>query len=234
MFFFDFDYFLIVGPAFLLAIWAQFRVKSAFKKYSQTGTRSGMTGAQVAREILRANGIGDVKVEGVHGFLSDHYDPRTKTLRLSPDVFQGRSQAAVGVAAHEVGHAIQHAQGYAPLQLRSALVPAVKIGSSAAFPLFFIGMLISYFIGNPIIALLGVAALGMVALFQLITLPVEYNASNRALAEIERLGIVGGAEMEGARKTLNAAALTYVAAVAQTLLTILYFLLRLGLLGGDE
>ncbi len=228
MFFFEFDYFLIVGPAFIMAIWAQFKVKSAFKKYSQTGTRSGMTGAQVAREILRANGIHDVKVEGVHGFLSDHYDPRTKTLRLSPDVFQGRSQAAVGVAAHEVGHAIQHAQGYAPLKLRSAFVPAVQFGSWIATPVFFLGMILT-----PLL-ILGVAAFGLIALFQLITLPVEYNASSRALSEIDRLGIVGGAEMEGARKTLNAAALTYVAAVAQTLLTILYFLLRLGLLGGDE
>ena len=175
-----------------------------------------------------------MKVEGVQGFLSDHYDPRSKRLRLSPDVFQGRSQAAVGIAAHEVGHAIQHAHGYAPLQLRSALVPAVQIGSSAAIPLFFIGMLILYFIGNPIVALLGVAALGIVALFQLITLPVEYNASSRALAEIERLGIVVGSEMEGARKTLNAAALTYVAALAQTLMTILYFLIQLGFLGGDD
>ncbi|MDE0021891.1 MAG: zinc metallopeptidase [Candidatus Poribacteria bacterium] len=228
MFFFDFDYFLIVGPAFLLAIWAQFKVKSAFNKYSQTGTRSGMTGAQVAQEILRANGIDDVKVEGVRGFLSDHYDPRTKTLRLSPDVFQGRSQASVAVAAHEVGHAIQHAQGYAPLKLRSALVPAVQLGSWVATPVFFLGMMLT-----PLL-FVGVIAFGLIALFQLITLPVEYNASSRALSEIERLGIVGGAEMEGARKTLNAAALTYVAAVAQTLLTILYFLLRLGLLGGDD
>ena len=228
MFFFQFDYFLIVGPAFILAIWAQFKVKSAFKKYSQTDTRSGMTGAQTAEAILRANGISDVKVEGVHGFLSDHYDPRTKTLRLSPDVFQGRSQASVGIAAHEVGHAIQHAQGYAPLKLRSALVPAVQLGSWVATPVFFLGMMLT-----PLL-FVGVVAFGLIALFQLITLPVEYNASSRALSEIERLGIVGGAEMEGARKTLNAAALTYVAAVAQTLMTILYFLLRLGLLGGDE
>lgn len=228
MFFYEFDYFLIVGPAFILTIWAQLKVKSAFKKYSQTGARSGMTGAQTAEAILRANGISDVKVEGAHGFLSDHYDPRTKTLRLSPDVFQGRSQAAIGIAAHEVGHAIQHAHGYAPLKLRSALVPAVQLGSWIATPVFFLGMMLT-----PLL-LLGVAAFGLIALFQLITLPVEFNASNRALAEIERLGIVSGAEIRGARKMLNAAALTYVAAVAQTLMTILYFLIRLGFFGGDE
>ena len=228
MFFFEFDYFLIVGPAFILAIWAQFKVKSAFKKYSQTGARSGMTGAQTAEAILQANGISDVKVEGAHGFLSDHYDPRTKTLRLSPDVFQGRSQAAIGIAAHEVGHAIQHAHGYAPLKLRSALVPAVQLGSWIATPVFFLGMMLT-----PLL-ILGVAAFGLIALFQLITLPVEFNASNRALAEVERLGIAVGSEVEGARKMLNAAALTYVAAVAQTLMTILYFLIRLGLLGGDD
>ena len=238
LFLFGFDplYYLIVGPATLLAVVAQIKVQSAFKKYSHVGTRSGLTGAETAQRILDANGIRDVKVEPVQGFLSDHYDPRNKTLRLSPEVYEGRSQSAVEVAAHEVGHAIQHANGYAPLQLRSALVPAVKFGSWTGIPLFGIGFVIASFspLGSPV-ALIGVALFGMVAVFQLITLPVEFNASSRALSEIERLGIAAGSEMEGARKTLNAAALVYVAVLAQIVMTIFYFLMQLGLLsGGDE
>jgi hypothetical protein len=225
--FFDPLYFIILSPALLLMIWAQVKVHSAFRKYSQVGTSSGLTGGQVAMEILRANGIHDVRVEEVGGFLSDHYDPTKKVLRLSPNVYESRSTAAIGVAAHEVGHAIQHAKNYAPLALRSALVPAVQIGSFIWMPLFMLGM----FIGSLQLGMLGLVAFGAVAVFQLVTLPVEFDASGRAIAEVQRLGIVRGEELVGAKRVLNAAALTYVAAAVQSLLTILYFLIQLGFLG---
>lgn len=213
---------IIVGPAFLLALWAQYKVKSTFNKYSEIGTSSGMTGAEVAQSILDGNGIRDVTVEAVDGFLSDHYDPSAKALRLSPGVYHGRSQASVGVAAHEVGHAIQHAQNYAWLGMRSALVPVVHLGSTLAMPLFVIGLILS----SAKMMIAGAIAFGAVALFQIITLPVEFDASSRALAEVERLGLLHSDELVGARKVLNAAALTYVAAAIQSVLTLVYFILR--------
>ncbi|MBM3216290.1 zinc metallopeptidase [Candidatus Poribacteria bacterium] len=227
MFGFDPLYFLFLSPALVLMLWAQFRVKSAFNKYSRVRTSSGMSGAEAAREILRANGISDVRVEQVQGFLSDHYDPTKKVLRLSPDVYQSTSAASVGIAAHEVGHAIQHAHGYGPLALRTAIVPAVQIGSFLWAPLFFIGLFFSVFE----LAMIGLIAFAGIAVFQLVTLPVEFDASRRAIAEVGRLGIVRGDEIVGTRRVLNAAALTYVAAAIQSLLTILYLLMRMGLLG---
>ncbi|GIX06660.1 MAG: zinc metallopeptidase [Candidatus Poribacteria bacterium] len=225
---FDPVYFLFLSPALVLMIIAQAMVQGRFRKYSQVGTSSGLTGAEVAREILRANGILNVKVEEVSGFLSDHYDPISRTLRLSPGVYHGRSQAAVGIAAHECGHAIQHAQGYALLALRSALVPAVQVGSWIWMPLLFLG----FFLGTMNLIMLGIVAFSAIVVFQLITLPVEFDASRRALVQIQQLGIVRGNEVVGARKVLTAAALTYVAAALQSVLTLLYFLMRAGLLGG--
>ena len=227
--FFDPMYFLIIGPAFLIALFAQFRVKSTFAKYSKVAPSSGYSGAQAAQAILQANGIHDVSVEQARGFLSDHYDPRSKSLRLSPDVYSGRSLASVGVAAHEVGHALQHAQEYAPLKLRSSLVPLTMFGSQLAMPLFFLGLWFSMEL-----ALVGALLFTVVVLFQFVTLPVEFNASTRAIAQLEGTGIVRSHEAGQAKKVLNAAALTYVAAAVQALLTLVYFLLRLGLLGGGD
>ena len=228
--FLDPAYFIVLSPALILMVWAQYKVKSAFGKYSKVDVHSGLTGAETAAEILRSNGISDVHIESAGGFLSDHYDPSKKVLRLSPDVHGGRSQASVGVAAHEVGHALQHAQGYAPLQLRTGLVPVVQLGSYVWMPLLLAGM----FLGIGELAIVGVVAFAGIALFQLVTLPVEFNASKRAMVEVARLGIVTGPEATGAKAVLDAAALTYVAAAIQSVLTVLYYLMRLGFLGGGD
>ncbi|WP_461371419.1 zinc metallopeptidase [Candidatus Darwinibacter acetoxidans] len=202
--------FILVLPAMLLAMYAQFKVKSTFSRYLQERSQAGLTGAQVAREILNANGLHNVSVERIGGQLTDHYDPRSGTVRLSSHVYDGTSVAAVGVAAHEVGHAVQHARGYVPLGLRTSLFPVASIGSQMAFPLFMLGFLFSV----DMLMLVGIwffiAALG----FQLITLPVEFNASKRALAALQSGGYLSKAEVPKAKAVLSAAALTYVAAVA--------------------
>ncbi|MFH1964963.1 MAG: zinc metallopeptidase, partial [Acidobacteriota bacterium] len=185
-------------------------------------------GAEAATEILRREGISDVKIVSTRGMLSDHYNPVTKTLALSEEVYGSRSVAAVGVAAHEVGHAIQHASGYAPLWLRSFLVPTAKIGSSVGYIMMFLGLIIA----SQGLVLLGAAFFSMVFLFQVVTLPVEFNASSRAKAILVDQGIINQSEKTGIDKVLNAAAMTYVAAAISTLMTLLYFLLRAGLLGG--
>jgi uncharacterized protein len=219
---------LVIGPL-LLGLWAQWRVKSAFSKASQIGASSGMTGAEVAHEICKAYGVTGVGVEQSNGFLSDHYDPTAKMLRLSPDVYNGRSVAALGIAAHEVGHAIQHAKGYAPLALRSAVVPAAKIGGTAA-NIAILGGCIAMAImgpelGTPIL-LIGIAGLILVAIFQLITLPVEFDASRRAKDILSSTGLVAqGQETRAMSSVLNAAALTYVAALVATVGTIIYYLM---------
>ncbi|MGB4431886.1 MAG: zinc metallopeptidase [Limnochordia bacterium] len=201
---------ILVLPALLLAMYAQFKVKSTFSRYLQERSQAGLTGAQVAREILNANGLHNVSVERIGGQLTDHYDPRSGTVRLSSHVYDGTSVAAVGVAAHEVGHAVQHARGYVPLGLRTSLFPVASIGSQMAFPLFMLGFLFSV----DMLMLVGIwffiAALG----FQLITLPVEFNASKRALAALQSGGYLSKAEVPKAKAVLSAAALTYVAAVA--------------------
>ena len=225
---FDPVYFLFVGPALLLSFWASMKVKSNFKRYSRVGTSRGFTGAEAATEILRREGISDVKIVSTRGMLSDHYNPVTKTLALSEEVYGSRSVAAVGVAAHEVGHAIQHASGYAPLWLRSFLVPTAKIGSSVGYIMMFLGLIIA----SQGLVLLGAAFFSMVFLFQVVTLPVEFNASSRAKAILVDQGIINQSEKVGIDKVLNAAAMTYVAAAISTLMTLLYFLLRAGLLGG--
>lgn len=235
MFAIDPLYIILALPGLALGLWAQWRVKSTFTRYAEMGTRRALSGAEVAAEILRTKSIYDVRIEPVEGWLSDHYDPRHKTLRLSPDVYHGRSVAAAGVAAHEVGHAIQHAEQYAFLGMRSALVPVMSFASPLAVPIIIGGFLLSGFIGPEIgqlVTLAGIALFGFVVLFQLVTLPVEFDASRRALAAIEAGGILRGEETRGARDVLSAAAWTYVAAAVSAVLTLLYFLLRSGLLGG--
>ncbi len=206
------------------------RVKGTFKKYNQTPIRSGYSGAQAAQAILRAAGIHDVGIKAVPGMLADHYDPRRKQVALSEEVLNGQTPAAVAVAAHEVGHAIQHAQGYAPLQWRSAMVPAVQLGSSLALPMLMFG----FFLHIGPLAWLGVIAFSFAVLFHLVTLPVEFDASNRAIKILESSGIVASDEMVGVRKTLYAAGFTYVAAALVAVVELLYWLMRLGVLGGDD
>ena len=202
--------FILVLPALLLALYAQVKVKSTFARYLQERSYVGLTGAQVARQILNANGLHNVSVERVGGELTDHYDPRSETVRLSPQVYDGTSVAAVGVAAHEVGHAVQHARGYVPLGLRTSLFPVAAVGSQMAFPLFMLGFLFSM----DVLMLVGIWFFIAALAFQLITLPVEFNASRRALAALLSGGYLTQAEVPKAKAVLSAAALTYVAAVA--------------------
>lgn len=225
---FDPSYLLFVGPALLLSLWASWKTKSAFNKYSKVRTLSGLTGAQAAHRLLRSAGIQDVQVTATHGMLTDHYNPVTKTLALSEGVYGSDSIAAVGVACHEAGHAIQHAQAYKPLWLRSALVPTANIGSSIGYIVMFLGL----FMQSQ--AMVGVGALlfSAVLLFQVVTLPVEFDASARAKRLAVENGIVIQQERVGMDKVLNAAAMTYVAAAVSTLMTLLYYLLRSGILGG--
>jgi hypothetical protein len=221
-------YFLFVIPALLLSLWASFRTKSAFNKYSKVRTLRGLTGAQAAQILLDRAGIHDVRIVPTHGTLSDHYSPLNKTLALSEPVYGSTSVAAVGVACHEAGHAIQHAAAYKPLWLRSALVPTAGIGSSIGY----IGMLLGLFLHLQGLVLIGALLFSAVLLFQIVTLPVEFDASNRAKKLAVENGIVLEQERVGMDKVLNAAALTYVAAAISTLMTLLYFLVRSGLLGG--
>lgn len=227
-FYFDPMYFVVVGPAFLLAIWAQMRVKSAFQHWSQVPLRSGWTGAQVAQKVCEIGGADGVQIEQTPGQLSDHYDPRNRVLRLSSDNYHGRSVAAAAIAAHEAGHAIQHATRYPMLALRSAYVPAASLGSWFAIPMLFAGMIFRY----PPLIYIGIALFSAVVLFQIITLPVEFDASARAKRVLADSGIISDEEeLGGVRSVLGAAALTYVAATIQAVLTLLYYLWRSGLLG---
>ena len=230
MLFFDPMYFVFLGPALLLSLWATIKTKGTFAKYSRMPSSLGYTGAEAAAEMLRRKGVFDVSIERVPGSLTDHYDPSSKTLRLSDDVYASSSIAAVGVACHEAGHALQHAEGYPALALRSALVPAVSLFSNLSMPLIFIGMLL-HFTG---LATLGVIFFSGAVLFAIVTLPVEWNASARAKTAMVEAGILSGDERSGAASVLNAAFLTYLAAALTALLQLLYFLLRLGLLGGDD
>lgn len=221
-------FYLFALPGLLLGLWAQSRVKSAFKKYSQVRTDRGLTGAQIARTLLDSQGLQDVLIEESRGgTLSDHYDPRSKTLRLSPEVYRVPSVAAAGVAAHEMGHALQDARGYAPLQLRSALVPAASFGSSLAPLIFFVGLIMQTFgiptLGNSI-AWVGVILFGAAVVFTLITLPVEFDASKRAKELLKTQGVlIGNNESKGVDKVLDAAALTYVAAAVAAVGQLLYY-----------
>ena len=227
-------YFVFMIPAFLLSMWASFRTKSAFKKYSKVRAMTGLTGAQAAHRMLERAGVGGVEVVATRGYLSDHYNPVTKKLALSESVYGSSSVAALGVACHEAGHAIQHAVGYRPLWLRSALVPTANIGSRLGYFVMLGGLFLVYAgtaFGTQVV-LLGAVLFSAVLLFQIVTLPVEFDASARAKELAVEYGIVSAQEREGMDKVLNAAALTYVAAAVSTLMTLLFFLLRSGILGG--
>ncbi len=212
--------FVYLLPAIALALYAQFKTRRTFQKYSQVRTAAGRTGAEVAGELLRRRNVPGVKIEPVEGMLADHYDPRTKTLRLSPEVYGSDSVAAVGVAAHECGHAIQHHERYAPLALRSAIVPAATIGTNAAWILFMIGLFTRY----TVLMDLGILLFTGYIAFSLITLPVEFDASRRAVAVLQGEGLVMPSEADGARAVLNAAALTYVAAATMAVLQLVRLL----------
>ncbi len=220
---FDLVYWLILGVGLVLSLWASSRVKSTFAHYSQVRSSAGVTGAQVARAILQANGIHDVTVEPVPGALTDHYDPRSKTLRLSEPVYHSDSVAAVGVAAHEVGHAIQHSTRYAALQFRSAWVPVAGFGSGLGEILILIGMGMAVVSGSMTLAWVGLVLFATTTVFTLVTLPVEFDASKRALVTLQQSGVLVGEELAGARAVLNAAAWTYVAAAAASLMQLLYW-----------
>lgn len=222
--------FLVLIPAMIFAVWAQIRVKVTFARYKQVRSRRGLTAAEVARRILDANGLNYVQIQRVSGELTDHYDPRTQVVRLSDSVYDSASVAAIGVAAHEVGHACQHAEEYAPLRLRSAIIPMTRIGSALAMPMFLLGLLFAQLslYGNmfgDIFMTVGILLFSLSTLFQLVTLPTEFNASSRALRTLESSGILDADELDGARSTLRAAAMTYVAALATSLATLLRLLL---------
>jgi uncharacterized protein len=225
---FDPLYLLFVLPGLALSMWASFRVKSTFNKYSRVRSARGVTGAEAAAELLRGAGITDVRIVRSHGMLSDHYNPLTKTLALSEPVYDSSSVAAIGVATHEAGHAIQHARHYAPLWVRSMLVPTANVGSSIGYFVMLAGLVMA----STNMVLVGAILFSAVLLFQIVTLPVEFNASSRAKELVVRHGIISTQERAGVDKVLNAAALTYVAAAVSTLLTLLYFLVRAGLIGG--
>jgi Zn-dependent membrane protease YugP len=223
-------FWILTIPGLLLGLWAQSRVKSNFNKYGKVRTLRNVTGSQVARELLNVHGLYDVAVEETQGLLSDHYDPRSRVLRLSPEVYRTPSVAAAGIAAHEMGHALQHAKGYAPLQLRSALVPATQFGSNLAPMIFMGGFLLQWLGAGSLgywIAWLGVALFGIAVVFTLVTLPVEFDASRRAKALLQSQGIIIGEEMAGVHKVLDAAAWTYVAAAVAAVGQLLYYVLLL-------
>jgi len=215
-------YMYLLIPAILLSLYAQFKISSSYKKYSKIRSQSGLTGAQTARAILNSNGLYDVRVERVGGRLTDHYDPSARVINLSEDVYQGDSLSSVAVAAHETGHAIQHASGYFPMQLRSSFVPVANLGSGAGQILIIAGLFIP---SVSWLLELGILAFTFAVLFQIITLPVEYNASHRALSLLQEGQMLGGEELRGARSVLNAAALTYVAAALAAVLTLARFIL---------
>ena len=221
---FDITYLVLVMPALILAMWAQGSVSSRFRKYSQMLTRRGLTGAAAAEEVLRRAGVYDVSIERVRGNLTDHFDPRSNTIRLSDSVYSSTSVAAVGVAAHEAGHAVQHADSYTPIKIRSAIIGVTKFGSTLSMPLVLIGMLMN--LGGLIN--IGILLFGTVVLFQLITLPVEFNASRRAITALDEAALLDESEIPAAKKVLSAAAMTYVAALAVSLAQLLRLLMISG------
>lgn len=220
-------YFIVL---LIIPLWAQMKVRSAYKTYSQVASSSGMTGAEVARRILDANGLYDVTIEEVQGTLTDHYDPRTKTVRLSSDIYHGYSVAGTAVAAHEVGHAIQDAEGYAFLRFRHALVPAANLGSNLSFFIILAGIIFQ----SANLLLLGIIFMAAAVLFQIVTLPVEFNASSRAMEQVVSLGIIRNDEERNTRKVLDAAALTYVAAAIVAVIELLRFVLIFIGMNNDE
>lgn len=225
--FFDPLYFIIAIPGLLLTLWAQWRVNSTYDKYAKIGNSRGITGVEAADILIRQAGLqGSVDIQGTPGKLSDHYDPRNRTLYLSPEVARGTSVAAVGITAHELGHALQHAQNFGPLNFRMAIVPLVNLGSGLGYAVFFLGFcLVTQARFNPAIMWIGIILLSGTALFSLVTLPVEFDASRRAIKLLDASGLMQGQELQGARSVLTAAGWTYVAAAASTLLNLLYYVL---------
>jgi len=228
--YFDPMYLIFMIPALVLAGIASAKTKGTFKKYSRVSARSRMTGAQAARQMLNCNGLSDVEIHRVRGFLSDHYNPMNRTLNLSPDVYDSASLSAIGVACHEAGHALQHASGYVPLKFRSAMVPVTQFSSYGAYVFILLGV----FMQSAAMAQFGVALFAIGFVFALVTLPVEWDATARAKRQMVTDGIVQPAEAQDAGKVLDAAFLTYVAAAVSALLTLLYYMMRLGLLGGRD
>lgn len=221
-FYIDWMYIVLVLPAVIFSLYASSKVNRTFDKYSGTLSRRRMTGAQAARRVLDANGLSHVGVERVSVKLTDHYDPRTNVIRLSDSTFDNCSTAAIGVAAHEAGHAVQHATGYKPLKLRSAIIPITNIGSKLALPLILLGIVLSAYGEHfSLVAYIGVACFGLSAVFQLVTLPTEFNASRRALEAIEQCGLLDSEEIGQTKEVLSAAAMTYVAALAVSLMQLL-------------
>lgn len=226
---FDWTYVILVLPCILLSLLASANVNSTFKKYSKQYSLRRLTGAEAAQRVLSANGVSGVRIEHISGNLTDHYDPKTNVIRLSDNVFNNTSTAAIGVACHEAGHAVQYAVGYAPIKLRSAIIPVTNFGSKLAMPLILLGILLSAagFMSDTLVYL-GIACFGLSLVFQVVTLPVEFNASRRALQAIEQGGLLTEEEQRGAKKTLTAAALTYVAATAVALAQLLRLLAIFG------
>lgn len=226
-YYFGFDWtYLLLLPCLILTIWSSIRVNSTFKRYSEQLSARRITGANAAERILHSNGIRNVRIERVSGNLTDHYDPRTNVIRLSDSVYDSTSTAAIGVACHEAGHAVQYAQNYAPIQLRAAIIPITNFGSRLAMPLILLGVLLSAFSGfSNSLVYLGIGCFSLSLFFQLVTLPVEFNASRRALQAIEQADILNDEELRGAKKVLSAAAMTYVAAAAVSLAQLLRLVL---------
>ena len=222
----DLTYIVLVLPAVLLSLWASWNVNSTYRRYSQDSNSRGLTAAEAARRVLNANGLSNVPIECIPGELTDHYDPSANVVRLSEGVFGSCSTAAIGVACHEVGHAIQHATGYLPVRIRSAIVPVTNIGARLSVPLIMAGLLLSGFSQKLIMAAyIGILLFSLCAVFQIVTLPTEFNASRRALVSIQDMNLLTGEELTGARRTLRAAALTYVAALTTTLVQLLRFII---------
>ena len=232
---FDMTYLYLVLPCILLSLWASHNVNSTFQKYSRQFSQRRLTGAEAARRVLQANGVHGVRIDRVSGNLTDHYDPRTNVIRLSDSVYDSTSTAAIGVACHEAGHAVQYAVGYAPIKLRAAIIPITNFGSKIAMPLILAGILFSAMGAfSDTLVYLGIAAFGLSLVFQLVTLPVEFNASRRALQTIEDTGILTEEEQRGAKKTLKAAAMTYVAATAVALAQLLRLIAIFGRGRGND
>lgn len=226
---FDWTYLVLVLPCLILSLWASSSVKSTFKRYSTQYSMRGITGADAAMRVLRNNGVHNVRIERVAGELTDHFDPKTNVIRLSDGVYDSTSTAAIGVACHEAGHAVQYATHYAPIKLRAAIIPITNFGSKLAMPLILLGVLLS-FMGNLSYTFiyLGIACFGLSLVFQLVTLPVEFNASRRAIRAIDGAGILTSQELVGAKRTLKAAAMTYVAATAVSLAQLLRLIVLFG------
>ena len=229
MFYIDWTYIVLVLPFMILSLVARAKVNSSFKRYSEEHSKRGLSAVDAARRVLQANGVTDVAIEQVSGHLTDHFDPKANVIRLSDSVYGSTSVAAIGVACHEAGHAVQHAVGYVPVKIRTAIVPITNIGSKLSIPLIFIGIALSY-LGEfySYIAYVGVALFSLCVIFQLVTLPTEFNASRRAIKALSENGILDEQELKGAKKVLSAAAMTYVAALAVAVMQLLRLLIIVG------